>query len=132
MYCKYCKDTMHDINTCTRIKCLNCESKGHPHWKCPLSIRNNNIKKRKKKIKKNKKQLYDKQPGGNDGDDKQNASTLNDNTSTMNVNVNDNTNISIPSEPTSPTSSDDSSTLFKTPWKQSTRSWADMCSSDED
>lgn len=50
MYCKYCRSTTHDINTCTKIKCLNCEAKGHPHWKCPMSIKNTNIK----KIKKNK------------------------------------------------------------------------------
>ena len=112
MFCKYCKDTTHDINTCTRIKCLNCESKGHPHWKCPLSIRNNNIKKRKKKIKKNKKQLYNKQ-----------------NTSNDNINK---SSITEPTSPSSPTTSDGTKTTFKTPWKQSTRSWADMCSSDED
>ena len=50
MYCKYCRSTTHDINTCTKIKCLNCEAKGHPHWKCPMSIKNTNIKKNKKEI----------------------------------------------------------------------------------
>jgi len=36
-------------------------------------------------------------------------------------------------EPVSPTSSDNSdTTTFKTPWKLYSRSWADMCSSDED
>ena len=57
MFCKYCKDASHDINDCTKIKCLNCNEKGHPHWKCPLSIKNNNIKKPKKQRKRYKKNI---------------------------------------------------------------------------
>jgi hypothetical protein len=54
MYCKYCKNNLHNIDTCVQIKCLICNTKGHPHWKCPqnkinLMYKNKNKHKNPKK-----------------------------------------------------------------------------------
>lgn len=53
MYCKYCKTNLHDIDTCTQIKCLICNTKGHPHWKCPQNKINFNYKNKIRLKKKN-------------------------------------------------------------------------------